>query len=184
MRVLEASSGLTATARALMKAEAMAELTPGSQLEALLGASRALKEAGVRVALIGGLAVGVRAAVPRATMDVDLAAASTVDRAAVVDALVEAGFEHHGSYPHSENFRHTGGEPVQVAFDPAMDEAILRAEPLAVGDHQLRVVRTDDLIAMKRRSGNDPRRRRSKALRDLADVELLLEAGSEPDEGW
>jgi hypothetical protein len=48
----------------------------------------------------------------------------------------------------------------------------------------VRIVTKDDLIAMKRRSAADPTRRRSKALRDQADVELLLGDVEEPDEGW
>ena len=45
-------------------------------------------------------------------------------------------------------------------------------------------VEKDDLIAMKRRAASDPSRRRSKALRDEADVELLLGDVPDPDEGW
>jgi hypothetical protein len=46
------------------------------------------------------------------------------------------------------------------------------------------VVQTDDLIAMKERAGQDPSRRPSKALRDLADVALLREDGTELEDGW
>jgi hypothetical protein len=59
-----------------------------------------------------------------------------------------------------------------------------RAETLQVGTHAVRIVRKDDLIAMKRRAAADPARRRSKALRDQADVELLLGDVPDPDEGW
>ena len=55
---------------------------------------------------------------------------------------------------------------------------------IQVGSHTVRVVRKDDLIAMKRRAAADPGRRRSKALRDLADLELLLGDVPDPDEGW
>jgi hypothetical protein len=37
---------------------------------------------------------------------------------------------------------------------------------------------------MKRRAAADPRQRKSKALRDQADVELLLGDVPDPDEGW
>jgi len=43
------------------------------KLAALIGTVRALDAAGVPYALIGGLAVGIHAAVPRATIDVDVA---------------------------------------------------------------------------------------------------------------
>jgi hypothetical protein len=183
-QILAVTSSLTATARALIGGSSMADLQPGNQLDTLLDAVSGLDAAGVQSALIGGLAVGIRAAVPRATMDVDLVAVSGVERSAVVAALTAAGFTHQGSFAHSENFLHTTGEPVQVAFDPAMDGAILRAEVIAVGDRTIRVVQTDDLIAMKERAGQDPSRRPSKALRDLADVALLREDGAELEDGW
>lgn len=182
--VLAISSSLTASGRALAARGGIAVLRPGGQLDALLDAVAALDAAGVRSALIGGLAVGVRSAVPRATMDVGLAAGSDVQRSSVVTALTGASFHHRGSFAHSENFLHPSGEPVQVAFDPAMDEPVRRADAIAIGDRTVNVVRTDDLIAMKERAANDPSRRRSKALRDLADVALLREGDQGFDEGW
>jgi hypothetical protein len=44
--------------------------------------------------------------------------------------------------------------------------------------------RKSDLIAMKERAAADPAHRRSKALRDRADVELLRGDVPDPDEGW
>ncbi len=41
-----------------------------------------------------------------------------------------------------------------------------------------------DLIEMKRRAAADPGRRRSKALRDAADIALLEGDRPEPNEGW
>jgi hypothetical protein len=40
------------------------------------------------------------------------------------------------------------------------------------------------LIALKQRAAADPRRRRSKALRDRADIEMLRGDVPGPDEGW
>jgi len=45
-------------------------------------------------------------------------------------------------------------------------------------------VTTADLITMKERAAADPDRRRSKALRDRADIELLRGDVPRPDEGW
>jgi len=42
----------------------------------------------------------------------------------------------------------------------------------------------EDLITMKRRAAEDPARRKSKRLRDQADIELLLGDVPDPDEGW
>lgn len=154
------------------------------KLSALTDAVRALDAADAAHALIGGLAVGIHSGVPRATLDVDLAVRSTVDRAAIIAAMTTRGFNSVGVHPHSVNFRHRSGEPVQLAFDPAFDVMIDRAETIRLGAQSVRIVRKDDLITMKRRAAADPARRRSKALRDQADVELLLGDVPDPDEGW
>lgn len=179
--VIRVISSLNARERALM-GEPTSDR--GAQAAALLDAVVALADAGVTTALIGGIAVGVRAATPRATLDVDLAAASTTPRQQVVLVLVAAGFVHRGSFAHSESFRHGNGQPVQIAFDHTFDAAISRAEPLILAGVTVAVVTTDDLIAMKLRAAADPSRRRSKALRDLADVELLRGDRGDEDEGW
>lgn len=84
----------------------------------------------------------------------------------------------------SINFGHRTGEPVRAAFDPDFDAIVERAEPVLLGDVEVPVVRRSDLIVMKERAGADPSRRRSEALRDLADVELLRGDVPEDDEGW
>jgi hypothetical protein len=155
-----------------------------AQLVALTDAVRALRDAGIAHALIGGLAVGVHCGMPRATLDVDLAVSSSADRTAVASAMTARGFAAVGTYPHSLNFRHGNGEPVQLAFDPGFDAMIARAEVIRVGGGEMRIVGRADLIAMKRRAAADPARRRSKALRDQADVALLLGDVPDPDEGW
>lgn len=154
------------------------------KLAALIDTARALEAGGVPHALIGGLAVGIHAGVPRATVDVDVAAALGVGRALAVQAMERAGFAKTGEFEHSVNFRHASGEPVQLAFDPEFDPMIARAERIDLGGTSLAIVRKEDLIAMKRRAAADPSRRKSKRLRDQADVELLLGDVPDPDEGW
>jgi hypothetical protein len=61
---------------------------------------------------------------------------------------------------------------------------IHRAEPLEVGGLRIRVVTTVDLIAMKERAATDPARRRSRALRDQADIALLRGDVPDPEEEW
>jgi hypothetical protein len=61
---------------------------------------------------------------------------------------------------------------------------IERAEEFDVAGTSILVVRKEDLIQMKRRAAADPARRKSKRLRDQADVELLLGDVPDPDEGW
>jgi hypothetical protein len=154
------------------------------KLEAIDAATGALRDAGVAYALIGGVAVGIRSGVPRATLDVDFAIVTTADREATTAAFAARGFRRTGVFAHSMNFVHPGGEPVQLAFDPEFDPMIARAEAGRFGQLELRVVTRDDLLAMKRRAAADPGRRRSKALRDQADIALLEGDVPEPGEGW
>jgi hypothetical protein len=67
-----------------------------------------------------------------------------------------------------------------AGFDAAID----RAETYSVAGTDIRVVRRDDLIELKERAAADPRRRKSKALRDRSDVEMLRGDVPGPDEGW
>lgn len=154
------------------------------KLAALIDTVRALDAARVPYALIGGLAVGIHAAVPRATLDIDLAVHLGKGREIAVQALEQAGLTKTGEFRHSVNFRHASGEPVQLAFDPDFDAMIGRAGSFDVEGTRVAIVRKDDLIAMKRRAAGDPARRKSKRLRDEADVELLLGDVPDPDEGW
>ncbi len=94
------------------------------------------------------------------------------------------GFRLVGRHQHRTNFEHATGEPVRIASDPGFDVMIDRAELMDLGGIHVRVVTTADLIAMKERAASDPRRRRSRALRDQADVELLRGDVPTPDEGW
>jgi hypothetical protein len=151
---------------------------------ALVDVVRALDAIGAGHALVGGVAVGIRSGVPRATMDTDIAVRTSVPRPVVVRALVDAGLTLRGEFAHSVNFRHGSGEPVQLVFDPAFDPMIDRAEVVETGMTRVRVVTIDDLIAMKERAAADPARRRSKALRDRADIALLRGDVPDPDEGW
>jgi len=154
------------------------------KLGAMSAAAAAFGENGVAFALIGGLAVGIRTGVPRATLDVDFAIPTTVDRTWLVDRLAERGFRWKGTFAHSVNLEHESGEPVQLAFDAEFDPMIARAEIVPYGDIQIAVVTKQDLIIMKRRAAADPARRRSKALRDQADIALLEGDVPGPDEGW
>jgi hypothetical protein len=154
------------------------------KLGALESTAAAFASSGVAYALIGGLAVGVRSGVPRATLDVDFAVLSSVDKRLLIATFSTHGLTLTGEFEHSVNFKHVSGEPVQIAMDPGFDAMIERAEPLDFGGLVLRVVTKDDLIAMKRRAAADPKRRRSKALRDQADIALLEGDVPDPDEGW
>jgi hypothetical protein len=164
------------------KDDAMTE--SGDKIAALTDAAQALNDAAVGYALIGGVAVGIHSGAPRATADVDLAVLSTIPRTTIRDVLKAAGFRCTGEFTHSINFRHASGEPLQIAIDPSFDAMINRAEPLAIGSRTIALVTHADLIVMKERAAADPERRKSKRLRDQADVELLRGDVPDPDEGW
>ena len=182
---LQAIMRVTARERLLItsaRGEAMGD-SP-DKVAALADVVRALDHLGAPHALVGGVAVGIRSGVPRATIDTDIAVRSTVERHCIVEALTDAGLPLTGTFAHSLNFRHSSGEPVQIVIDPVFDPMIDRAEPLAVAGVTLRVVTTADLIVMKERAAAYPARRRSKALQDRADIDLLQGDVPEPDEGW
>jgi hypothetical protein len=185
--VVETIARLTARERAVIAAvrggrHAMDE--GADKLRALLDVQRVLASIAAPYAVIGGVAVGIRSGVPRATLDVDLAVHSTADRGAVIAALGAAGFSLRGEFPHSINFRHSSGEAVQLAIDPLFDRMIDRAEAVVIAGASIPVVTTADLIEMKERAAADPARRLSKSLRDRADVALLRGDVPDPDEGW
>jgi hypothetical protein len=115
---------------------------------------------------------------------VDFAVGSSTDREQVIAAFLQAGFTLRGRFEHSVNLVHVMGDPVQLAFDAAFDGAIARAEAHPFAGATIRIVRREDLIALKERAAADPRRRRSKALRDQLDVEMLRGDVPDPNEGW
>lgn len=156
----------------------------GDQVATLLDAVAVLDALGAPYALIGGVAVGLHTGQPRATLDVDLAVHTAWRRPELAARLTSAGFELRGEHPHSLNFRHRSGEPLQLAFDASFDPMLARAERFDVDGVSVAVVAREDLIAMKSRAAADPGRRPSKALRDRADVELLRGDVPDADEGW
>lgn len=168
-------------------ASARGELTvvePSSQETALLDASHLLAAGAVPHALIGGFAVSVRTGWARATRDVNFAVHSAASRERLVATFVSAGYRHDGTFEHSMHFTHPNGAPVQLTSDPIFDQPIDRAELLSIGRSHVPVVRRDDLIALKERSAADPRRRKSRAMQDRTDVEMLRGDVPDPDEGW
>jgi hypothetical protein len=155
-----------------------------NKVAAVIETSARLTQLAVPHALIGGVAVGLHSGIPRATLDTDFAVDSRADRSALVQAFIQAGYRLMGEHAHSLNFRHSSSEPVQLAFDEGFDPMIERAESFQLQQHRIPIVRKVDLIAMKERAASDPGRRRSKALRDQADVALLRGDVPDPDEGW
>lgn len=141
---------------------------------ALLALCRVLADERVPYAIIGGLAVQVHHPEPRTTLDIDIA---VLNRATIPrEALKVAGFHFGEAFEHSENWTASDGTPVQFSDDPALAPAVMAAGEVLLEGVPLRVIRVEDLLHEKLRAGNDPARRRSKRLQDLADVQALLEA--------
>jgi hypothetical protein len=141
---------------------------------ALLTLARVFAAAEVPYAIIGGIALQVYQAEPRTTLDIDVAVAaySLLPRV----QLEAAGFTCTGRFSHSENWIGPEGTPVQFTDDPALAQAITRAEELELEDVRLRIIGRADLLHAKLRAAADSARRRSKRLQDLADAQALLES--------
>jgi hypothetical protein len=141
---------------------------------ALLALARVFAEAEVPYAIIGGIALQAHQAEPRTTLDIDVAVAAyaLLPRA----QLEAAGFTCTGRFSHSQNWIGPEGTPVQFTDDPALAEAITRAEEVELEDVLLRVIGRGDLLHAKLRAAADPARRRSKRLQDLVDAQALLES--------
>ena len=124
-------------------------------------------------AVIGGVALQAHEREPRTTLDIDVAVID-LERLPRED-MKAAGFAETGRYAHSDNWVGPEGTPVQFTDDPAIADAVSRAEWLHVGALELRVLGVADLLHEKIRAGSDPARRRSKRLQDLADAQSLIE---------
>ncbi|MBI2217319.1 MAG: hypothetical protein HYU51_08485 [Candidatus Rokubacteria bacterium] len=107
------------------------------KIAALADIARALDRLGAAYAVVGGVAVGIRSGVPRATLDTDIAVQSTAHRKALIDALAAAGLRFTGEFAHSLNFRHGSGEPVRIVVDREFDPMIDRAETMEMAGLRL-----------------------------------------------
>ncbi len=139
----------------------------------------ALETKGVRYALIGGFAMGLRG-VQRATMDLDfILMLGDVDKA---DEILR-GFNYRRVF-HSPNVsqyestdRDWGRIDILHAFRGPTLSMIERAEALPVFDNfTIRVVHLEDIIGLKVQAlVNNPARQ----TRDWADIRMLLEAAGQ-----
>jgi len=144
---------------------------------ALLALARLFAETQVPYTIIDGIALQVHQTEPRTTLDIDVAVVTygQIPRT----QLEAAGFVCSGHFSHSENWVGPHGTPVQFTDDPALAEAIRRAEEVTLEDVPLRVIGRGDLLHEKLRAAADPARRRSKRLQDLVDAQGLVESTPE-----
>lgn len=134
---------------------------------------RVLEGAGIRYALIGGVAIQFWRSEPRTTLDIDVAVLSYDD--VPRDALAAAGFRFLARHEHSENWLGPDDVPVQFTDDPTLALAVQTAAVRTLADGVVRVAIVVELVRAKLRAAHDPARRRSKRLQDLADAEALIE---------
>lgn len=102
-RTLQKIAQATRRDRSLIAAIEGRTVEPSDQLAALIDTARALRTAEIPFALIGGIAVGIRSGVPRATDDIDIAVATVASRSNVSSVLEKAGFTSRGEFEHSLN---------------------------------------------------------------------------------
>lgn len=151
----------------------MEGLMDGSKRPTLALLARILADEKVAYAVIGGVALQVHRHEPRTTIYIDLA---LVDRAAwPASALEAAGFRRTGTFEHSENWVAIDGTPVQITDDPILADCVARAGFVEIDGLPLPILAPLDLLRAKLRAAQDPARRRSKRLQDLADAQGLVE---------
>ncbi len=132
-----------------------------------------LDENQVRYCVVGGVAVNAYAE-PVFTADLHIAVA--VEDLPRLRALLESQFRVR-EFAHSLNVSEPGSKlQVQFQKDAPYPEFVGRAERREVLDLVLPVATAEDLLRGKVLAAQDTARRRSKRLKDLADIARLLEA--------
>jgi hypothetical protein len=131
-------------------------------------------------ALIGGVAIQIHVKEPRTTLDIDVALASYDDLPR--GALDAAGFRFERTFAHSENWRAPGKAArrqrtaIQFTVDRLTPDAVEGARTFRIRGMRLRVATAADLVRLKLAAAEEPARRPSKRLSDIADIERLLES--------
>jgi hypothetical protein len=130
-----------------------------------------------RYCLIGGLAVNAYVE-PVVSMDIDIVAAveglEVLIRTAIEKGLKVERFEHsvNISCPDS-NLR------IQLQTDPRYQKFIDSAEVREVLGYKMKVARLEDVLQGKVWAYSDDKRRRSKRLKDIADILRIIEKSPE-----
>jgi hypothetical protein len=131
-----------------------------------------LEEHGIRWCVIGGTAVNAYAD-PVVTLDLDLVVAT--DQIAEVESLFRESFKVE-RFAHSINISVPDSRlRVQVQTDPRYASFVERARTRDVMDLMLPVAAVEDLLQGKIWAAMDPTRRKSKRLKDLSDIQRLIE---------
>ena len=132
-----------------------------------------LSENSIRHCVIGGQGVNAYAD-PVVSLDLDLVVA--VDQLERVEQLLRSAFKVQRC-PFSINAESPGSNlRVQIQTDPRYFDFVERAQPREVLGLTLPVADIRDILRGKIWAATDPTRRRSKHLKDLADIARILEA--------
>jgi len=133
-----------------------------------------LERADIEWCAIGGIAVNHWAAEPMVTRDVDVVvAAGAVEHA--VEVLEQEGFRAE-RFPWSINFRGVSKVAIQVSTEEFYAGFPSRSVPADVHGILMRVASLDDTLRGKIKAWGDAERRRSKKIKDLADIARLVES--------
>ena len=131
-----------------------------------------LESEAIRFAVIGGQAVNAYVD-PLVSLDLDLAVAA--DQVARLEVLLGKDFKVE-RYPHSLNVSAAGSAlRVQIQTDPRYSDFVQRASRRTVLGVTLPVGDVRDVLQGKVWAAQDPERRPSKRLKDLADIARLVE---------
>lgn len=160
--------------------ETMGRLAGDTKERPLKTVAEILETERVPYALIGGVAVQLHSREPRTTLDIDLAVRTFAEIPR--EALLRAGFEYEGRFPHSDNWRAPGLAPraqrtaIQFsAEDVGIDSAVTGARSVDVDGFRLRIASPPDLLVLKLAAAEEPRGRPGKRRQDLLDVVTLAE---------
>ncbi|HEV8239205.1 MAG TPA: hypothetical protein VGS57_07555 [Thermoanaerobaculia bacterium] len=133
-----------------------------------------LEDNGIEYCVVGGQAVNAYAE-PLVSLDLDVAVGDA-DRERFLDLAEAAGLraEH---FPHSVNLSHADSDlRIQIQTDPRYGDFPRRAQRRSVLGLDLLVAGLEDVVRGKVWAAQDPSRRASKHLKDLADLARLAEA--------
>jgi Nucleotidyl transferase AbiEii toxin, Type IV TA system len=133
-----------------------------------------LEKTGSDYCLIGGLAVNAYAE-PVVSLDLDLVVAADETEKICREAQTK-GFKLE-KFEHSINLTRPKSDlRIQLQTDNRYQEFISRASLQDVLGYKMKVAALDDLIQGKIWAYSDPKRRRSKKQKDLADIARLVES--------
>ena len=132
-----------------------------------------LSEHGIRYCVIGGQAVNAYAE-PVVSLDLDVVVAA--HQLGELETVLQHPFKVE-RFPNSLNISLTGSDlRVQIQTDPRYADFLERAELRSILGLELPVASLEDLLQGKIWAIQDPSRRPSKRLKDLADIARLLES--------